>query len=141
MNGYPKQIPILVLIANENIRSYVLGLCKRNNYHPLIGADLEELIKRFKTRHSGIVMMDFEVVKSYGARIYSRINVACPDCNVILFCDQEHRDLIKEAVEHEVYACILAPYEEWEVLAMVRNIIAKKKLRGRKKSHKGQGLQ
>jgi DNA-binding NtrC family response regulator len=141
LNGYTKQIPILVLIANENIRSYVLELCKRNNYHPLIGTDLEELIKRFKTRHSGIVMMDYEVVKSYGARIYSRINVACPGCNAILLCDQEHRDLIKEAVEHGVYACILAPYEEWEVLTMIRNIIAKEKLRGRKKSHKDQGLQ
>jgi AmiR/NasT family two-component response regulator len=85
-------------------------------------------------------MMDYEVVKSYGARIYSRINVVCPDCNVILFCDQDHRDLIKEAVEHGVYACILAPYEEWEVLTMIRNIIAKKKLRGRKKLHKNQVL-
>jgi DNA-binding NtrC family response regulator len=140
LNGYTKQIPIFVLIANENIRSYVLGLCRRSNYHTLIGADLEELIKRFKTRHSGIVMMDYEVVKSYGARIYSRINVVCPDCNVILFCDQDHRDLIKEAVEHGVYACILAPYEEWEVLTMIRNIIAKKKLRGRKKLHKNQVL-
>ena len=140
MNGFTKQIPILVLIANEKIRSYVLGLCKKNNYHALIGADPEELIKRFKTRRSSIVMMDYEVVKSYGARIYSRINVACPGCNVILFCDQDHRDLIKEAVEHGVYACILSPYEEWEVLTMIRNIIAKKKLRGRKKSYKDKGL-
>lgn len=140
MNGYTKQIPILVLIANEKIRSYILGLCKRNNFHPLIGADLEELINSFKTRHSSIVMLDYEVVKSYGARIYSRINVACPGCNAILLCDQDHRDLIKEAVEHGVYACILAPYEEWEVLTMIRNIIAKKKLRGRKKPHKNQGL-
>lgn len=140
MNGYTKQIPILVLIANEKIRSYILGLCKRNNFHPLIGADLEELINSFKTRHSSIVMLDYEVVKSYGARIYSRINVACPGCNAILLCDQDHRDLIKEAVEHGVYACILAPYEEWEVLTMIRNIIAKKKLRGQKKPHKNQGL-
>ena len=50
-------------------------------------------------------MMDYEVVKSYGARIYSRINVACPGCNAILLCDQDHRDFIKEAVEHGVYAC------------------------------------
>jgi DNA-binding NtrC family response regulator len=140
LNGYKKQIPILVLIANEKIRSYVLGLCKRNNYHPLIGADPEELIKRFKKRRSSIVMMDYEVVKSYGARIYSRINVGCPGCNVILFCDQDHRNLIKEAVEHGVYACILSPYEEWEVLTMIRNIIAKKKLQGRKKPHKNQRL-
>ncbi|MBU1161696.1 MAG: hypothetical protein KKF96_03980 [Proteobacteria bacterium] len=140
MNGYTKQIPILLLIANEKIRSYVLELCKRNNFHPLIGADLEELIKSFKTRHSSIVMLDYEVVKSYGARIYSRINVACPGCNAILLCDQDHRDLIKEAVEHGVYACILAPYEEWEVLTMIRNIDAKKKLRGRKKLDKDQAL-
>jgi DNA-binding NarL/FixJ family response regulator len=106
----------------------------------MIGADLEELIKRFKTRHSGIVIMDYEVVKSYGARIYSRINVACPGCNVIMLCDQDHRDFIKEAVEHGVYACILAPYEEWELLTMIRNIIAKKKLRGRKKVNKDKAL-
>lgn len=85
-------------------------------------------------------MMDYEVVKSYGARIYSRINVACPGCNAILLCDQNHRDFIKEAVEHGVYACILTPYEEWEVLTMIRNIIAKKKLRGRKKPHRNQRL-
>ena len=85
-------------------------------------------------------MIDYEVVKSYGARIYSRINVACLGCNVILLCDQDHRDLIKEAVEHGVYACILAPYEEWEVLTMIRNIVAKKKLRGRKKVNKDKTL-
>ena len=132
MNGYTKKIPILLLIANDKVRSYVSGLCKRNNFDPLIGADLEELIERFKTRHSGVVIMDFEVVKSYGARIYSRINVACPGCNAILLCDQDHRDLIKEAVEHGVYACILSPYEEWEVLTMIRNIIAKNKLKEQK---------
>jgi AmiR/NasT family two-component response regulator len=87
-----------------------------------------------------IVMVDYEVVTSYGARIYSRINVACSGCKCIMFCDQDHRDLIKEAVEHEVYACILAPYEEWEVLTMIRNIIAKKKLKERKKLNKDQAL-
>jgi DNA-binding NtrC family response regulator len=140
LNGHTNKIPILVLIANEKLRNYILGLCKRNNLHPLIGADLEELIKKSKTRQSGIVMMDYEVVKSYGARIYSRINVACPGCNAILLCDQDHRDFIKEAVEHGVYACILAPYEEWEVLTMIRNIIAKKKLRGRKRINKNKAL-
>jgi DNA-binding NtrC family response regulator len=140
LNGYTKKIPILLLIANEKIRSYVLGLFKKNNFHPIIGADLEELIKRFKTRHSGIIIMDFEVVKLYGTRIYSRINVACPGCNAILLCDQDHRDLIKEAVEHGVYACIIAPYEEWEVLTMIRNIIAKEKFRGRKKLEKDRAI-
>ena len=84
--------------------------------------------------------MDYEAVNSYGTRIYSRINVSCPGCTAILLCDQDHRDFIKEAVEHGVYACILPPYEEWEVLTMIRNIIAKKKLRERKKPNKAQEL-
>jgi len=136
LNGYTKKIPILVLIANEKIRGYVIGLCKRNNFNPLIGVDLEELVKKIKKKRSAIIIMDYEMVNFYGTRIYSRINVACPGCNAILLCDQDHRDLIKEAVEYDVYACILAPYEEWEVLTMIRNIIAKKKLRGRKKLNK-----
>jgi len=140
VNGYTHQIPIHVLIANEKIRSYVKGLCKRNNFHVLIDADLEELVIKIKKMSSAIVIMDYQVVNNYGTRIYSRINVACPGCNAILLCDQDHRDLIKQAVELGVYACILAPYEEWEVLTMIRNIIAKKKLLGRKEPCKDQEL-
>jgi len=134
VNGYTKQIPILVLITNESIRSYVIDLCKRNNLHSLISADLEELVKKIKKMRSAIVIMDYGVVNSYGRRIYSRINVACPGCKCIMLCDQDHRDLIKEAVEHGVYACILAPYEEWEMLTMIRNIIAKNKLQDQKET-------
>jgi DNA-binding NtrC family response regulator len=136
VNGYTKQIPILALIANKKIRSHVINLCKRNNLNSLIGADLEELVKMIKKMRSAIVIMDFEVVNTYGVRIYSRINVACPGCNAILLCDKDHRGLIQQAVELGVYACILAPYEEWEVLTMIRNIIAKNKLKKQKKPHK-----
>ncbi len=138
MNGNTKQIPILVLTANKKLRSYVMGLCKRNNLHPLISADLEELITKIKKMRSAIVIMDYEVVNTYGVRIYSRINVACPGCNSILLCDQDHRGLIQQAVELGVYACILAPYEEWEVLTMIRNIIAKNKLQDQKKPDEDQ---
>ena len=134
MNGYTKQIPILVLIANKKIRSYIIGLCKKNNLKPLIGADLEELVEKIKKMRSAIVIIDFEVVNTYGVRIYSRINVACPGCNAILLCDHDHRGLIKQAVELGVYACILAPYEEWEVLTMIRNLIAKNKLEDQKET-------
>ncbi|HYX06301.1 MAG TPA: hypothetical protein VE912_06165 [Bacteroidales bacterium] len=140
MNGYTKQNPILVLITSEKIRSYIIEICKRNNLYPLISADLEELVKKIKKMHSAIVMVDYEVVTSYGRRIYSIINVACPGCKCIMLCDQDHRNFIKEAVEHGVYACILAPYEEWEVLTMIRSIIAKNKLQDQKKPYKNQGL-
>jgi len=140
VNGYTKQIPILVLITNEKIRSYIIEICKRNKLRPLISVGFEELVKKIKKMHSAIVMVDYEVVTSYGRRIYSIINVACPGCKCIMLCDQDHRDFIKEAVEHGVYACILAPYEEWEVLTMIRSIITKNKLQDQKKPYKNQGL-
>ena len=77
--------------------------------------------------HSSIVFVDYEVVNTYGARMYSRINVACPSCDVILLCDQAHRKFIKEAMELGAYASILAPYEEWEVLTIIMNILTGKK--------------
>jgi DNA-binding NarL/FixJ family response regulator len=134
-------MPIFVLIGNETLKNYIIDLCKRNNFRPLTGADLEELVKNIKKKSGAVVVIDYEIVNAYGARIYSRINVACPGCNLLLLCDQDHRDLIKEAVAHDVYACILPPYEEWEVSTMIRNIIAKEKLQDQKKLHKNKGLQ
>lgn len=138
LNTNQNKTAIVILIANKEICNYIIELCKNNNYNPIITANPKKLIKKIRGKGSVIVFVDHEVVNNYGARIYSRINVACPGCDVLLLCDQAHRDLIKEAMELSVYACILAPFEEWEVLTMIRNILAKKKPRGRKKSYKGQ---
>jgi len=127
MNGYRKQIPIILLIADEKIRNYIIGLHKSNSYKSLVVADPERLVQDIKKLGSAIIFMDYKAVSIYGTRIYSRINVSCPGCNTILLCDQDHRDLIKEAMDLGAYACILSPYQEWEVLTIIRNILAKKK--------------
>ncbi|MEJ2673164.1 MAG: hypothetical protein P8168_13385, partial [Deltaproteobacteria bacterium] len=50
----------------------------------------------------------------------------CLQCSaypwVVLFCDktlETHRKIIKEAMEIGIYACLLPPYEDWEILTMV----------------------
>ena len=126
------------MVANDDIRHHISKLCEKNNYHPLITVDLEELVAKTKRIHNAIVFVDYEVVNTHGARMYSRINVACPSCDVILLCDQAHRTFIKEAMELGAYASILAPYEEWEVLTMIRNILAGKKKQRPKKPRKNQ---
>lgn len=134
MNTNNRQTAIVVFVGNQKVRNNILELCKKNNYYPIIATDPEQLIKKIRVMSRAIVFMDHEVVNNYGARIYSRINVACSGCDVLFLCDQAHRDLIKEAMELSVYACILAPFEEWEVLIMIRNILAKKKPKGENKS-------
>jgi len=57
------------------------------------------------------------------------MKVACPRCRIVLLCDKrhhEHRDIVKEAMDLGIYACLLAPFAEWEVLAMVRHSQAAK---------------
>lgn len=112
----------------------MLTLCRENNYKYLVAINPEELVKTIKKQKTAILFVDCETVKIYGARIYSRVKVACPECNIILLGDQDHQRLIKEAMEHGAYACIMSPYEEWEVLTMVRNILAKKKLKKTKEA-------
>ena len=138
LSSRESQIDAFVLVANDDIRRYILDLCEKNNYRPLITTDLEELVAETKRMQCGIIFIDYQLVNTYGTRLYSRINVACPECSVILLCDQAHRDLIKEAMELGAYACILSPFEEWEVLTIIRNILAKKKPQVRKRSKKRQ---
>ena len=134
LSAQEKKPDIFILAANEDLRNHVLEVCDKNNSHPAIAADLEELVSKTKRPRNVIVLFDYEMVNTYGARIYSRINVACPKCSVILLCDQANRELIREAIELGAYASILAPYEEWELLTVIRSILTGKKKRRPKKS-------
>jgi len=85
----------------------------------------EELLRVLKENQFAIVLIDCGAVYIYGARIISKIKVVCKHGRVILFCnkahlcDSQHRDLIKDILTIGVYACILAPFNDWEVLSMV----------------------
>ena len=135
MNAHNEHTVILLLLANEKIRRYILDLCQENNYKYLVANHPEALVKTIKKQGSAIVFVDYEAIKICGSGIYSRVKVACPGCNIILLSNQDHQKLIKEAMEHGAYACIMSPYEKWEVLTIIRNILAKKKLKQQKKLH------
>ena len=138
LNRNQDKSAIVILIINQDFCNYIIELCKDSDYNPIITANPEELIKKIKGMSSAVVFLDHEAINTFGAKIYSRIHVACSGCDIILLCDQAHRDLIKEAMELSVYACILAPFEEWEVLTMIRNIHAKKRSRGQGQTHNDQ---
>jgi DNA-binding NtrC family response regulator len=130
LNPHNEHTVILLLVANEETRNYMLRLCSENNYDCFIASDPDELAAVIKKLDNTIAFVDYEAVNIYGARIYSRINAIGTGCEVIFLSDKNHKHLIKEAMELGAYACILAPYAEWEVRTMIRNIFAKKKLRG-----------
>lgn len=126
-----KDAPLFLMVANKQTRHYLANLLKENDYSPAIVPDKGELLQALKKQRFAIAFIDCEAVTSYGAGVYAKIKVACPGCRILLLGDRAHlrnklnRDLVKEAMDVGVYACILAPYEEWEVLSMVRHILTK----------------
>jgi PleD family two-component response regulator len=116
--------PILLLVGNSRTRDYLCSLLAENNYSPLLMTDPDELLHSIKGKQFAIILIDCSAVTSYGTRILSKIRVSCRLCRIIILCDKQHlcdkvhRELIKEILNIGVYACILAPYKEWEVLSM-----------------------
>jgi PleD family two-component response regulator len=119
-----KPTPIMLLVADSQTREHLSNLLVENNYYPLLMTDPEKLLQSLKEKQFAIVLIDCHAVSSFGTRILSKIKVACRLCRIIIFCDKKHlcdkvhRELIKEVLNIGVYACILAPYKEWEVLSM-----------------------
>jgi DNA-binding NtrC family response regulator len=124
-----KEFALLLLIGNDNTRKYLVNLLREHQHVPVVTSDPGELVQNLKGHQYATVFLDCEAVPRYGPGIYSRIKVACQNCRVVLLCDKahkSHRDIIKEAMEIGVYACLLAPFEGWEVLTMVRHSQARK---------------
>jgi DNA-binding response OmpR family regulator len=124
-----KDFALLLLVGNDKTRDYLVNLLREHHYAPVIMSDPGELVQNLKGQQYATVFLDCEAVPLYGPGIYSRIKVACQNCRVVLLCDKahkSHRDIIKEAMEIGVYACLLAPFEGWEVLTMVRHSQARK---------------
>jgi DNA-binding NtrC family response regulator len=120
-----KSTPILLLISEPQMRNDLCILLVENNYYPLLLPNQEELLRVLKDNQFASVLIDCAAVSCYGARTISKIKVACRHGRIIVFCDKahlcdcHHRDLIKEILAIGVYACIVAPYKEWEVLSLV----------------------
>jgi DNA-binding NtrC family response regulator len=131
-----KKSAVFVLVLDKKTAAHLCDLCRKNRYRPVVSDNPDELRENLRDHDSAIIFFDHETIDGYGPGIYSRVRVACPGAKVILLCDKAHRDLIREAMELGVYACILLPYRDWEVLTIVKNILAKNRVRRRKKTPK-----
>jgi DNA-binding NarL/FixJ family response regulator len=116
---------ILLLMKNSETREYLWNLLTENLYFPIAVKDQKELLHSVQQGESAIILIDCSAVTAFGARILSKIKVACRSCRVIIFCnkshlsDKSHRELIKDILDIGVYACILTPYQDWEILSMI----------------------
>lgn len=101
-------------------------ILERNNFQPVIIANPSELLLELKERQNPIIFIDWEAETQYGPSIIMNIKAACKEGGIIFLYDREHRNLIREVMQLGVYGCILDPYNEWEILTMVKHLLTKK---------------
>lgn len=121
--------PLLLLVADSRFRESLTHTLEAHDYVPVIVGNPSEALQTLKEQDQATIFVDCQTVSAYGPGLYAKIKVACPRGRVVLLCDKghhEHRDIVKEAMELGVYACLLAPFAEWEILAMVRHSQAPK---------------
>jgi DNA-binding NarL/FixJ family response regulator len=126
MNSVAKATPISLLVLNETIRQHLLAILERNNFMPVLISNPGELAIELKERTSPVIFIDWEAETQYGPAIIMNIKAACKEGGIIFLYDKDHRNLIREVMQLGVYGCILAPYDEWEILTMVKHLLTKK---------------
>jgi DNA-binding NtrC family response regulator len=124
MTTQAENVLFFLLLFKDELRNGLFHLLSQNKYRPLIVAGLQELLEGLKAGNDAIVFLGSDAVKVFGSAVYAKAKRACPSSRIILMCEQLDRDLIREAMDHGVYGCILEPYHEWEVLSLVKPILA-----------------
>ena len=126
MTSLVKPTPIGLLVLNEHIRRHLLSILERNQYKPVVISNPGELAAELKERTCPVIFIDWEAETQFGPAIIMNIKAACKEGGIIFLYDKDHRNLIQEVMQLGVYGCVLAPYDEWEILTMVKHLLAKK---------------
>lgn len=125
MAAAPKPTPIRLLVLNEQIRRHIIDILERNDYQPVIISPAE-VATALKGCQQPVIFIDWEAEVQFGPAIIRKIKTACREGGIIFLYDREHRNLIREVMDLGVYGCVLAPYDEWEILTMIRHLLSKR---------------
>jgi DNA-binding NtrC family response regulator len=120
---------LLLWVADNQVRDSLVSFLVSQEYSPRLVGNPGEALQALKGQEQATVFIDCQTVSVYGPGLYAKMKVASPRCRIVLLCDKrhhEHRDIVKEAMDLGIYACLLAPFAEWEVLAMARHSQAAK---------------
>lgn len=129
-----------LLVYNEKTRTQISTVLKRHNYLVSTASGLDDLLEQLVGKADDVVLVDSEAVVACSPRIYSEIKAVCQACRFILLFDQTHRAMIKEAMDLGVYGCIMEPYPDWEILTMVKHVLADLQPARKRKTSKKQNV-
>lgn len=117
-----------LLILDDDVRSRILSMLEKHKNFKVKIAFPYELSGSPKGEINSIILIDYLSVLTYGLSVISRLKFCRPDSKLVLLCSQDNRYLIGRVMGLGAYGCILEPYEEWELLTMVRLILSGRRI-------------
>jgi len=114
--------PVL-LVENAAVLQAVVRELGRHQLSPRVAGEVAELLRLLKMEPEATVFLDCRALMQHGVGLIARLRVASPGSRLVLLCSRDHphhQSLVREAMDMGVYACLSAPYQDYEILAMVR---------------------
>lgn len=86
-----------------------------------------EAIEMVKSRHYDIIFLDARLPDMDGIETFERAKQIDPKATVIMMTNSTEEDLVKRAVSRGAYACIYKPFDVEKVIAVVEDIVKRRK--------------
>lgn len=119
-----------LLILDDDVRTRILSMLEKHDNFKVTIVFPDELSARPKREINSIILIDYLSILTYGITVISRLKSSRPHSKLVLLCSQNERHLIGRVMELGAYGCIVEPYEEWELLAMVSLILSGRRVDG-----------
>ncbi len=113
-----------LIVLDDDVRIRILSMLKKHKNFKVKRVFPDDLSASPQREINSIILIDCLSVLTYGVTVISSLQSSCPDSKLVLLCRQDNRHLIGRVMELGAYGCILEPYEEWELLTMVRLILS-----------------
>jgi DNA-binding NtrC family response regulator len=122
-----KQVRILVIDDDENIRKVVYTILKDKGYNVDTAGSGNEAISKTKNEHYDLMLVDIKLPDMEGTEILTQINDTVPRIRKIIVTGYPTLQNAVTAVNHGADAYIMKPFDVEKMLATIEDQLKKQK--------------
>jgi len=120
---------VLILVVDEQFADgeRLKEILEDKGYRVATARNGAEAIEMVKSRHYDIIFLGARLADIDGVETFERVKQIDPQAAVIMMTNSTEEDLVKRAVSRGVYACIYKPFDVEKVIAVVEDIVKRRK--------------
>jgi len=108
-----------LLTRDKKLEQYFGKVLSKKGYKFISYCAYEKLFEELKRELVKTLFLHDKFINK-DPSIYQKIKQSCTSCQIVLLYEKD--DLVCDAIRYGVYACIKAPYDEREILTILRHL-------------------